>query len=77
MDVEVLFGTEKARLVAENFTKATTLVESIIQEEGINCEFERLDGYLFALPCNGFKNIDKEVSAAQRAEVEKLERVPG
>lgn len=78
VDVEDSFGKEKARLVADSFAKATHLVESIIQKEGIHCEFERLDGYLFALPGNGFKDIDKEMSAAQRAgvEVEKLERVP-
>jgi glycine/D-amino acid oxidase-like deaminating enzyme/nitrite reductase/ring-hydroxylating ferredoxin subunit len=79
VDVEDGFGTAKARLVADSFTKATDLVESIVQREQIDCGFERLDGYLYALPGNGFKELDKEYEAARRAgvEVELLERVPG
>lgn len=78
-DIESAFGKDKARLVADSFSAATDLVESIIQKEGIDCEFERLDGYLYALPGNGFKKLDKERDAAQRAgvDVELLARVPG
>ena len=52
--------------------------EDIVRDEGIDCEFERLDGYLYALPGNGFKDVDKELAAAVRAGVraERLERVP-
>lgn len=79
VDVENGFGTDQARLVADSFTKATDLVESLVQREHIDCGFERLDGYLYALPGNGFKELDKEYEAARRAgvEVELLERVPG
>jgi glycine/D-amino acid oxidase-like deaminating enzyme/nitrite reductase/ring-hydroxylating ferredoxin subunit len=79
VDVEHSFGADKARLVADSFSRATALVESIIQTEEIACEFERLDGYLYALPGNGFKDLDKEADAAGRAgvEVESLPRVPG
>lgn len=79
VDVEDGFGTAKAQLVADSFMKATNLVESIVQREHIDCGFERLDGYLYALPGNGFKELDKEYEAARRAgvEVELLERVPG
>lgn len=79
VDVESGFGTDQARLVADSFTKATDLVESIIQQEQIDCGFERLDGYLYALPENGFKELDKEVEAARRAgvDVELLQQVPG
>lgn len=79
VDVENGFGAEQARLVADSFNKATNLVESIVQREHIDCGFERLDGYLFALPGNGFQELDKEYEAARRAgvEVELLNRVPG
>jgi glycine/D-amino acid oxidase-like deaminating enzyme/nitrite reductase/ring-hydroxylating ferredoxin subunit len=79
VDIEHSFGADKARLVADSFSKATALVESIAQTEGIECEFERLDGYLYALPENGFKELGKEVDAARRAgvDVEPLARVPG
>lgn len=78
-DIEEGFGSDKARLVANSFAKATALVETIIHKEQIECEFERLDGYLYALPGNGFKDLDKEYAAAQRAgvEVEQLAQVPG
>lgn len=76
--IEDSFGREKTRLVADSFNKATNLVESIVKKEQIDCEFERLDGYLFALPGNGFKELDKEVQAACRAGVdaEPLPQVP-
>lgn len=79
VDIEDGFGSDKARLVADSFAKATALVETIIHKEQIECEFERLDGYLYALPGNGFKDLDKEYAAAQRAgvEVEQLAQVPG
>ena len=77
-DIEHSFGPDNARLVADSFAKAVDLVESIVAEEGIDCEFERLDGYLYALPGNGFKELDQEYEAARRAgvEVESLPRVP-
>lgn len=79
VDVESGFGTDRARLVADSFARAADLVESIIHSENIDCEFERLDGYLYALPGNGFKELDKEYEAARRAgvDVELLDRVPG
>jgi glycine/D-amino acid oxidase-like deaminating enzyme/nitrite reductase/ring-hydroxylating ferredoxin subunit len=73
------FGTHAARLAAQSFAAATDRVESIVAAEGIDCEFERLDGYLYALPGNGFKDLDKEQAAAASAglQAELLPRVPG
>lgn len=78
-DIEHSFGTNNARLVAHSFASAIDKVESIIREEGIECEFERLDGYLYTMPGNGFKDLDKEFAAAQRAgvDVDMMDRVPG
>lgn len=78
-DIEDAFGTDRARLVADSFSKATDLVESIVQQEQIDCEFERLDGYLYALAGNKFKDLDREYEAARRAgvEVQLLDQVPG
>lgn len=77
--VEKAFGKERAKLVADSFARATKLVESIIRNENIDCEFERLDGYLYALPGNEFKDLRKEYEAAMRCgvEVELMPRVPG
>ena len=78
-EIEEAFGADKARLVAESFEQATALVESISRKEQINCEFERLSGYLFSLNPAGDASLDKEFEAARKAGVEiyKKERVPG
>src|SRR5256714_13387823 len=51
-ELERLFGEEGSRLAAQSHTSAIDRVEEIVRAEKINCEFERLDGYLF-LPTNG------------------------
>jgi glycine/D-amino acid oxidase-like deaminating enzyme/nitrite reductase/ring-hydroxylating ferredoxin subunit len=77
-NLEQAFGMYNTRLVGDSFGDAINLVESIIEREQIDCEFERLDGYLYALPGNGLKDLDKEFAAARRAglDVEQLPRVP-
>jgi glycine/D-amino acid oxidase-like deaminating enzyme/nitrite reductase/ring-hydroxylating ferredoxin subunit len=76
---EAGFGKYSARLVAKSFAQAVGLVESLIRREKIDCAFERLDGYLFALPANGFHDLDKQFDAGLRAavDVRLMERVPG
>ncbi|HEV2132020.1 MAG TPA: FAD-dependent oxidoreductase, partial [Longimicrobiaceae bacterium] len=47
--------------------------------EGIDCDCERLDGYLFLAPEHGPELLDEELAAAHRAgftDVERLPRVP-
>lgn len=76
--IEGSFGESAARLVADSFSKATALVEAIIRKEGIDCGFERLDGYLYALPGDEFKGFSMEFDAARHAglDVDLLDRVP-
>src|SRR5437588_11362533 len=50
-ELERVFGEEGSRLAAQSHTVAIDRVEAIVWEEKIDCEFERLDGYLF-LPAN-------------------------
>jgi glycine/D-amino acid oxidase-like deaminating enzyme/nitrite reductase/ring-hydroxylating ferredoxin subunit len=78
-DLEDSFGAARAALVADSYASAIARVEEIIRTERIDCEFERLDGYLYALPGNGLQDLDKELAAATRAgvQVEQLARVPG
>lgn len=42
-----LFGDDGARHAAESHTTAIQKIESIVELEGIDCDFERLDGFLF------------------------------
>src|SRR5204863_6588818 len=51
-ELERLFGEEGSRLVAESHTMAIDRVEEILRREKMDCEFERVDGYLF-LSTNG------------------------
>src|SRR5881227_3460075 len=51
-ELERLFGEEGSRTAAESHTAAIDRIEAIVKEEQIDCEFERLVGYLF-LPANG------------------------
>ncbi|MRV73710.1 FAD-dependent oxidoreductase [Duganella sp. FT92W] len=77
--VEAAFDADHAKLVADSFKQAVNLVESIARSEHIDCAFERVDGYLYALPEQGFQDLGREYQAAQRAgaDVTLLERAPG
>src|SRR5438105_4054666 len=78
-ELERLFGEEGSRLAGQSHTAAIDRVEEVVRAEKINCEFERVDGYLF-LPTNGkLKVLEDELPAAHRAGligVRRLERAP-
>src|SRR5437588_9093193 len=78
-ELERLFGKEGSRLAGESHTAAIDRVEAIVREEKIDCEFERVDGYLF-LPTNGkLQVLEDELPAAHRAGligVRRLEHAP-
>ncbi|MGZ3181447.1 MAG: FAD-dependent oxidoreductase [Telluria sp.] len=73
------FGPGQAALIADAYRQATDLVESIARTEGIDCDFQRLDGYLVSQVRGQDDVIEKEMAAAARLglPVEWLERVPG
>jgi glycine/D-amino acid oxidase-like deaminating enzyme/nitrite reductase/ring-hydroxylating ferredoxin subunit len=66
-NLESLFGAEGARLAAESHTAAIDRIEAIVREEGIDCDFERLDGYLFVPPDSSKYELEREIDAAHRA----------
>jgi glycine/D-amino acid oxidase-like deaminating enzyme/nitrite reductase/ring-hydroxylating ferredoxin subunit len=59
-EVERLFGRETAKLACESETEAINAIERIIQEENIDCDFRRLDGYLFFTPDEKADVLQKE-----------------
>lgn len=78
-EIERLHGEEGAGLTALSHTAAIDCIEAIIAEEGFACDFERLDGYLFAPPGQATDILERELSAAHRAgltDVELVERAP-
>ena len=76
--LEQLHGERGARLAAASHTAAIETIEEIVGRENIDCEFERLDGYLFVPPGESTDELSKELDAAQRAgvKVEYVEHVP-
>jgi glycine/D-amino acid oxidase-like deaminating enzyme/nitrite reductase/ring-hydroxylating ferredoxin subunit len=77
-EIERLHGTRGARLVAQSHTAAIDQIESIISEEKIDCDFERLDGYLLSPDRDSHKKLQEEWQAAKRAglQVRKLKHSP-
>jgi len=74
-ELERLFGQDGARRAAESHTAAIDRIEAIVGAEGIDCDFERLDGYLFVPPGEPTDELDRELDAAHRAGLTGVERV--
>jgi len=63
-----MFGDENARLVCQSLHQAVDFIEKVAQKENIECEFERLPGYLIPVKEGDKKDvIDKEFKAASKA----------
>ncbi|HKY28543.1 MAG TPA: FAD-dependent oxidoreductase [Pyrinomonadaceae bacterium] len=78
-ELERLHGEEGARLAAQSHRASIDCVERIVNDDQIDCEFERLDGYLFVPPEDSLEILDDELAAAHRTgliDVEKVSRVP-
>ena len=78
-EVERLHGARGARLTYESHAAAIDAIERIAREEGIDCDFTRLDGLLFPAGGDGREELERERDAAHRAGfagVELLDRPP-
>ena len=77
--VERVRGTDMAKLAYESHSAAIEQIATIVQDEHIECDFERVSGYLFLAPQHTQKEIDDELEAARRAgftSAEKLSEAP-
>jgi glycine/D-amino acid oxidase-like deaminating enzyme/nitrite reductase/ring-hydroxylating ferredoxin subunit len=72
-NLEQVHGIEGARIAAESHTAAIDLIESVVNEESIDCDFERLDGFLFLDPSDKKESLDKELAATHRAGINATE----
>lgn len=73
------FGKDAAALIADSHHSAIDLIESIVRREHIDCDFERLDGYLVLGEGQKRELLDKEWHAVQSlnlAGVEVVDNVP-
>jgi glycine/D-amino acid oxidase-like deaminating enzyme/nitrite reductase/ring-hydroxylating ferredoxin subunit len=78
-ELERMYGEEKTSLIAESHSAAIDFIEKICKEELIDCDFERLSGYLFLHPTDERQSLHKEFIAARKAglDVEELQEIPG
>lgn len=66
-DIENVFGAEGSRIAAESHTSAIEWIASTVKHENIDCNFERVDGFLFLHPSDKIENLRKEFEASQKA----------
>src|SRR5438132_4030673 len=77
--LEKILGQEFSRLSAESHTAAIDRIEKIVGDENLDCDFLRVDGYLFLPPGGSVTDLKHELNAAHRAglrEVERIDRIP-
>jgi len=78
-EIEKTFGEDGSRKAAESHTAAIDLIEKIVKEEEIDCEFERVYGYLFLHSTDTEEKLKKELEATQKAGLltEWKDEIPG
>jgi glycine/D-amino acid oxidase-like deaminating enzyme/nitrite reductase/ring-hydroxylating ferredoxin subunit len=72
-EIERLHGEKGARLAAESHSAAINRIEEIVRDEGIKCDFQRLDGYLVLSPDHEERLLRDEQAAAHRAGLTSVE----
>jgi glycine/D-amino acid oxidase-like deaminating enzyme/nitrite reductase/ring-hydroxylating ferredoxin subunit len=79
MALEEMHGPEGSRLARESHQAAIDAIGQVVREEGIDCDYQRLDGYLFLAEEHPREYLMKELEAARRAgfsDAELLEDIP-
>jgi glycine/D-amino acid oxidase-like deaminating enzyme/nitrite reductase/ring-hydroxylating ferredoxin subunit len=66
-ELERLHGVDGARASYEGNAAGIDLIERVARDESIDCDFARLDGYLFPLVTDRPGELDRELEAARRA----------
>ncbi len=71
-----IHGLKHAKLIADSETQAITKIEAIVEAEKIDCDFERLDGYLFAATHDAEEEelLTKERDAAHNVGLQSVEK---
>jgi glycine/D-amino acid oxidase-like deaminating enzyme/nitrite reductase/ring-hydroxylating ferredoxin subunit len=76
-NIEWWHGARGAQLAAESHARAIDRIQSIAEEMMIDCELERLDGYLFLGPGQKEDLLNRELEAARRAGLAGVEKLAG
>lgn len=78
-ELEKQHGRDGARLARESHGAAIDLIERIARDENIECDFKRVNGYLFLDPESKLEDLTQELEAAHRAgfaDARLIERAP-
>ena len=78
-NIEKYHGEENARLAVQAHQAAIDEIERIASAENIDCDFSRLDGFLYVYPGGEQKELDDEIESCHKlgfTEVEFVERAP-
>src|SRR5258708_15117834 len=68
-------GAEAIRAAADSHTAAIERIDEIVRTESIDCDFARLDGFLFLAEGDKLQTLDRELDAAHRAGLKDVELV--
>ncbi len=66
-EIANVFGEDGSKVAAESHTAAINFVETVVNNESINCDFKRVDGFLFLHPSDKRDSLEKEFDATRRA----------
>jgi hypothetical protein len=64
--LEQKHGLDGSHIAADSHTAAINRIESIVKEENIDCDFERLDGFLLLDPSDKKESLGKELDAMHK-----------
>lgn len=76
--LEKLFGKDKTKLIYESHQQAIDFIESVVKSENIDCDFKRVNGYLFPHASDTLETLEKEYEAAREigVNVQWIDQVP-
>jgi glycine/D-amino acid oxidase-like deaminating enzyme/nitrite reductase/ring-hydroxylating ferredoxin subunit len=69
------FGKKATQLVADSQSQAINQIEEIVRKLNLDCDFERLDGFLFIEPGEPDDELQKELDACRAAGMSHVELV--
>jgi glycine/D-amino acid oxidase-like deaminating enzyme/nitrite reductase/ring-hydroxylating ferredoxin subunit len=78
-NIEKMHGSEGARIAAESHMSAIHRIETIASMEDIECDFQRVEGYLFLGGKETRKDLERELEATHRAginDTQLVDRIP-
>jgi glycine/D-amino acid oxidase-like deaminating enzyme/nitrite reductase/ring-hydroxylating ferredoxin subunit len=77
--MEEIFGKEDSHLIAQSHKQAIDFIENVVKKEKIECDFKRVNGYLFLHESDKEENLIKELDALHRCNIEAylLDEIPG